>query len=109
MATSDTWFGPAIEREWSPFNAKIILRSKATALPIYFPGQNSRLYQIADKLSATMRQGLLLHEVVHAMEKTQAPVVGEPIARDMIDKWSKELRQFMAWLRETTLALKQDP
>jgi len=109
VASSDTWFGPAIEREWSPFTAKMILRSDATVLPIYFPGQNSRLYQIADKISATMRQGLLLHEVVHAMEKPQAPVVGEPIDRDAIDKWTKDPRKFMAWLRETTLTLKNGP
>ncbi|MFV2001844.1 MAG: lysophospholipid acyltransferase family protein [Paracoccaceae bacterium] len=109
VASSDNWFGEAIEREWSPFTAKMILRSKAAVLPIYFPGQNSRMYQIADHISATLRQGLLLHEVVHAMHKPQAPVVGTPIGRGEIDKWTKDPRGFMAWLREVTLALKDKP
>jgi hypothetical protein len=67
------WFGPAVEREWNPFTAKMIRRSGAQVVPIYFPGQNSRYYQIANKISATLRQGLLLHEVVHALNKPQAP------------------------------------
>ncbi len=66
VASSDTLMGPAVERPWNPFTAKMIQRSGATVLPVRFPGQNSRAYQIAARLSATVRQGLLLHEVVHA-------------------------------------------
>ena len=107
IASSDTWFGPAIEREWNPFTAKLIQRSGATVVPIYFPGQNSRAYQMAAKTSATLRQGLLLHEVVHMLNKPQAPVVGEAIGRDVIEGWKSNPRGFVAWLREQTLALRQ--
>lgn len=106
VATSDTMFGPVIEREWNPFTAKMILRSKARVLPIFFPGCNSRWYQLANRLSATLRQGLLLFEVVHALNKPQAPVVGEPIERRVIEGWSANPRGFVAMLREQTLALK---
>lgn len=106
VAASDTWFGPAIEREWNPFTAKMIHRSGATVLPIYFPGQNSRWYQMANKTAAVLRQGLLLFEVVHALNKPQAPVVGEPVSQEDIDAWASNPRGFMAWLRERTLALK---
>ncbi|NCO20572.1 MAG: acyltransferase [Rhodobacterales bacterium] len=107
VATSDTLFGPAIENEWNPFTAKMILRSGATVLPIYFPGQNSRWYQIANRVSDTLRQGLLLHEVVHALNKPQAPRVGHPITPQVIAQWSDNPRGFMAWLRETTLSLRK--
>lgn len=106
IASSDTWFGPAIERDWNPFTAKLIQRSGATVVPIYFPGQNSRAYQMAAKTSATLRQGLLLHEVVHMLNKPQQPVVGEPIGRDVIEGWKTNPRGFVAWLREQTLALR---
>ncbi len=106
VATSDTMLGPVIEREWNPFTAKMILRSKARALPIFFPGCNSRWYQVANRVSATLRQGLLLFEVVHALNKPQAPVVGEPIERGVIEGWSANPRGFVAMLREQTLALK---
>ncbi|HHS89538.1 MAG TPA: acyltransferase [Rhodobacteraceae bacterium] len=105
VASAPTLFGQAIEKEWNPFTAKMIARSGATVLPIYFPGQNSRLYLMADRISATMRQGLLLHEVVHALNKPQRPVVGDPLAPEDLEKWRDNPRGFMAWLREHTLAL----
>jgi putative hemolysin len=108
VACSETFFGPAVEAEWNPFTAKMIQRSKAAVVPIYFPGQNSRLYQIANKISPTLRQGLLIHEVVHALNKPQAPLVGAPVDPAEIRKWSANPRGFMAWLREKTLALKAD-
>jgi putative hemolysin len=107
VATSQEWFGPAIEPDWLPFTAKMILKSKATVLPIYFPGQNSRWFQLANKISLTIRQGLLLHEIAHAIGKPQKPVIGTPIGRDVIDGWADDPRGFMAFLRETTLALRE--
>ncbi|MCG6902072.1 MAG: lysophospholipid acyltransferase family protein [Rhodobacter sp.] len=109
VASSETMFGPAIEAEWNVFTAKMIRRSGATVVPIYFPGSNSRLYQIANQISATLRQGLLLHEIVAACKKPQAPVVGNPIDPTEIEARIKEPRAFMAWLREQTLALAEDP
>ncbi len=106
VATSAGYLGPAIEAEWNVFTAKMVQRSGAVVLPIFFPGQNSRWYQIANKLSPTIRQGLLLHEVAFALNKPQRPVIGEPIGRDAIDQWSSNPRGFVAWLRERTLALK---
>ncbi|MDT8854505.1 lysophospholipid acyltransferase family protein [Paracoccaceae bacterium Fryx2] len=109
VAASPGWWGRAEEREWNPFTAKMIQRSGATVLPVYFPGQNSRMYQIANQLSKTVRQGLLLHEVAYALNKPQAPVVGTPIGREETRPWADNPRGFMAWLRERTLALGDQP
>lgn len=105
VAASKTYFGPAIEGEWNVFTAKMIRRSGATVVPIRFMGQNSRAYQIANKISPMLRQGLLLHEVKHALNKPQAPIVGHPIPRAEIEKRQDDPRAFMAWLRAHTLAL----
>nr|WP_208353884.1 lysophospholipid acyltransferase family protein [Pseudaestuariivita rosea] len=107
VASSKTMFGPAIEAEWHPFTAKMIQRSGATVVPIFFPGQNSRLYQMANRISATLRQGLLIYEVVHALNKPQGPVVGEPLDSDEIKEWSDNPRGFISWLRDQTLGLKK--
>jgi putative hemolysin len=72
-------FGPAIEGEWNVFTAKMIRKSGATVVPFYFTGANSRRYQVANQISPVLRQGLLIHEVVHAFDKPQAPVIGAPI------------------------------
>ncbi len=105
VAASESFWGPVIEREWNPFTAKLIQRSSATVLPICFPGANSRSYQIANQISATLRQGLLIREVVNAMHKPQAPIVGDLVDRDEIKKWSNSPRKFMEWLRSVTLGL----
>ncbi len=108
VASSDTMFGPVIERDWNPFTAKMIQRSAARVVPIYFPGQNSRWYQMANRVSSTLRQGLLLHEVKHALNRPQAPVVGRPVERAEIESWKSNPRGFIAWLREMTLALRAE-
>ena len=105
VATSETWFGPAIEAEWNVFTAKMIRRSGATVVPMKFPGQNSRAYQIANKVSPMLRQGLLLHEIVHSLNKPQGPIVGQPLSQAELDRWSDDPRGFMAWLRAHTLSL----
>ncbi|MEM9578199.1 MAG: lysophospholipid acyltransferase family protein [Pseudomonadota bacterium] len=105
VAASETFFGPAVEGEWNVFTAKMIRRSGATVLPIKFQGQNSRAYQIANQLSPMLRQGLLLHEIVHSLNKPQAPVVGQPLGQDELAKWADDPRGFMAWLRAHTLSL----
>lgn len=107
VAHSKTFWGPAIEAGWNPFTAKMIQRSGATVVPIFFPGQNSRAYQIANKLSPTMRQGLLIHEVVHACNRAQKPVVGSPISPDQIKSFQGGPRDLVAWLRDTVLSLRE--
>jgi putative hemolysin len=105
VACSETWFGPAIEAEWNVFTHKMITKSGATIVPIHFTGQNSRAYQIANKLAATLRQGLLLYEIRRALFKPQRPHVGLPLSAGELDKWKGNPRGFLAWLREHTLSL----
>lgn len=105
VAASESWWGPAVEAEWNVFTAKMIRRSGAQVVPMRFPGQNSRAYQIANRLSPILRQGLLLHEIAHACDKPQGPIVGHPLARQEIDRWADDPRGFMAWLRAHTLGL----
>ena len=88
------------------FTAKMIRTSGATVVPCFFPGSNSRVYQIANRISATLRQGLLLHEVMGAMDKPQKPIVGLPIDKAEIEARADDQRGFMAWLRDHTLNLR---
>ncbi len=105
VACSESWFGPAVEAEWNLFTHKMIHKSGATILPMHFTGQNSRAYQIANKLSATLRQSLLLHEIRRSLFKPQRPHIGEPIPATVLQGWEGNPRGFLAWLRDHTLAL----
>lgn len=107
VAASRSLFGPVAEPEWNPFTATLIRRSGAVVVPVFFPGANSRWYQIAHQLSPTLRQGLLLHEVVRALNRPQAPVIGAPIGREELSRWGSDSRGLVDWLRRRTLALGQ--
>ncbi len=105
VMSSDSWFGEPVEREWNVFPAQLIRRSGARVVPIYFPGHNSRWYQIACQISPILRQGLLLHEIVRSCNKPQAPIVGKPLTDEQMERLHSDPRGFMSWLREHTLNL----
>ena len=106
VASSETLFGPAIEAEWNVFTAKMIRTSGAKVVPCYFPGSNSRWYLMANRVSATLRQSLLLHEIVKACGRPQKPVVAPTLNDAEVKERLKDPRAFMAWLRNLTLGLR---
>ena len=105
VASSETLTGPAVEKEWNVFTAKMIRLSGATVVPCFFPGANSRWYQVANQLSATLRQSLLIHEIVRSRNSVFRPIIGEPIPFEGLKPQINEPRSFMAWLRARALAL----
>jgi putative hemolysin len=105
VASAPTVFGTVVEADWNVFTAKLIRMSGATVVPLRFSGANSRLYQIANLVSPLLRQGLLLHEVVHALDKPQRPVIGHALSPADMAPGLEDPRRFMAWLRAHTLGL----
>jgi putative hemolysin len=63
----------AVESEWKPLTARLILQGKAPVLPVFFHGQNSRLFQIASQFSMTLRLALIFREV-HRRIGTRLPI-----------------------------------
>lgn len=105
VASADRFFGPAIERDWNAFTAKMIQKSGAHVVPMRFPGQNGRASQIASLISPILREGLLLYEVKLALDRPQRPYIGQPIPLSEIQAWTGDPRGFLRWLRARTLAL----
>jgi 1-acyl-sn-glycerol-3-phosphate acyltransferase len=105
VSTSKTVFGPVVEADWGKFTSKLVLQSNAQVVPIFFQGSNSRWFQIANRISDTCRQSLLMYEIKHAFHKPQSPVIGKPIGRGELDKYKTNPEGLMAFLREETLKL----
>ncbi|MEJ2028577.1 MAG: lysophospholipid acyltransferase family protein [Maritimibacter sp.] len=105
VASSATAFGPVEEAEWNVFTAQLIRRSGAKVVPIHFRGQNSRWYQIANRISSTLRQAMLLHEFVYVCNRRHNPVIGEPLEDAQMENLKSDPRGFIAWLRDHTLSL----
>jgi putative hemolysin len=76
ISTADKPFGPAID----PFAARLIQQTKATVVPVYFHGQNSRLFQWASKVSQTLRLALIIRELERRRGSTVRVAIGEPLA-----------------------------
>lgn len=61
--TPTIWHKRAVDTEWKNLTARLIAQSKAAVAPVYFAGQNSRLFQFASHISVTLRLSLLFKEV----------------------------------------------
>lgn len=71
--------GPAVDLPWAPFTAKLLRASKATVVPVFFVGQNSRLFQLASHLSLTLRLSLVFRETARRIGSRLKVRVGAPI------------------------------
>ena len=78
-ARSRFGFGRVQELPWNTFVAKLIQQHRATVLPVYFHGRNSRKFHIASNVSELFRMALLIHEVRNKLGKRIHVTLGEPM------------------------------
>jgi putative hemolysin len=71
--------GPAVDLPWAPFTAKLVRAAKATVVPVFFVGQNSRLFQLASHLSLTLRLSLVFRETARRIGTKLTLRIGQPI------------------------------
>ena len=105
VATTPTPFArAAIDLDWKPFTARLIHEAKASVAPIYFYGQNSRLFQIASHVSMTARMAFLLHEVANKIGCSFRASIGDVIPYESL-RDMRETKALSLFLRECTHAL----
>jgi putative hemolysin len=105
VATTPTPFArAAIDLDWKPFTARLIHEAKASVAPIYFYGQNSRLFQIASHVSMTARMAFLLHEVANKIGCSFRASIGDVIPYESL-RDMRETKALSLFLRESTHAL----
>lgn len=87
----------AWDNAWQPFTSSLIQGNKATVLPLYFEGQNSRLFQLASLTSATLRLSLFFREVAIRMGSDLNIRVGDLIPYTEIEdiKGREELCHYL--------------
>lgn len=109
VSTAERPFGHPMDPEWRSFTARMIAKSNATVVPIYFDGHTSRLFQIASHLHSTLRLGLLIKEFKKRVDTPVRVVVGDPIGRDVLDPLATQSKQMMDFLRKATYELSPNP
>ena len=94
---------------WRNFTAKMIAKSDAVVVPIFFDGSNSRLFQVASRMHYTFRMGLMVREFKRLTNKPVKVVIGEPIEREELNKYRSDPTACMDFLRKATYDLSPDP
>ena len=109
VSTAAKPFAQPLDPSWRNFTARLVGRSNATVVPVFFDGHTSRLFQLASHLHYTLRMGLLIKEFSKRVDTSVRVVVGEPIGRDELDARAKESKSLMAFLRQKTYELSPRP
>ena len=102
-------FGRPMDPGWRRFTAKLIAKSGATVVPVFFEGHNSRLFQVASHLHQTLRLALLINEFRGRVGGDVPVVIGEPLPRDRIETLANAPREMMDYLRTETYRLSPEP
>jgi len=68
------------ESEWRPAVARLAQHARATAVPVYFPGSNNLLFQVAGLIHPFLRTMRLPRELFNKAGRRIAIRIGRPIA-----------------------------
>jgi putative hemolysin len=102
-------FGRPMDPSWRRFTAKLIAKSGATVVPVFFEGQNSRLFQIASHLHQTLRMALLVNEFKTRVGEPVRVVVGRPLDPATLAAHAGDARGLRDYLRAETYRLSPRP
>jgi putative hemolysin len=104
ISTALSPFGPVGDLEWKLSAAKLIHQTKATVVPIFVHGQNSRLFHLVSQFSLSLRLSLIIHELNKQIARTVRMSIGDPIAYEQLSG-HKSRYALTNYLRQVTYAL----
>lgn len=109
VSTAAKPFRQPMDPGWRGFTARMIAKSTATVVPVFFDGHTSRMFQVASHLHVTLRMGLLIKEFAKRVDTPVRVAIGQPIPRAEIAARSGDTRELMDYLRQQTYALSPSP
>jgi len=109
VSTSNGPFKTPMDPRWRRFTAKLVAKSGATVVPIFFDGTNGRLFQIVSQYSDVLRKSMLINEFRRAIKRPARFVVGQPLTPEVLAEYRTKPRELMVFLRESTYDLSPKP
>ncbi len=109
VSTAAKPFSKPMDPGWRSFTARMIAKSRAQIVPIYFDGHTSRMFQIASHLHSTLRMGLLIKEFKKRVDTPVRIAIGKPLGRDVLDPLVADAKAMMDFLRKATYELSPEP
>ncbi len=109
VSTGARIFAKPVDPGWRGFTARMIAKSRAVVVPVYFDGHTSRMFQIASHLHQTLRLGLLVKEFRKRVDSPVRIAIGAPLGRDVLDPLAGDAKAMMDFLRKATYELSPEP
>ena len=109
VSTAVKPFGQPMDPGWRAFTARMVAKSGATVVPVFFEGHNSRLFQVASHLHYTLRMAFLIREFKARVDEPVEIVVGQPLPQAELDARAKDSKAMMEYLRSETYKLSPRP
>jgi putative hemolysin len=108
VSTAPRPFGQPMDPVWRAFTARMIHKSGATVVPVWFDGANSRLFQVASHLHYTLRMALLVREFRRRVDRPVRLAIGAPIGPEVL-RGLGDGKEMMDFLRRRTYGLSPKP
>jgi len=96
-----------VDPPWQPHVARIIRKTKAPVLPLYFHGRNDNLFQLAGLVHPRLRTLLLPRAMLKCRNKTITTRIGQPIPNAKLQAFSDD-EEMLRYLRMRTYILNPD-
>jgi putative hemolysin len=90
---------------WSPHIAAIIRHAKARAVPVYFEGRNSSLFQLAGMVHPRLRTAMLAREFMNKSYKEMKVYLSKPIPWPKLSSFQGD-EQLINYLRMRSYVLR---
>ena len=94
----------ANDGDWKQFTSKLARRTNSPVLPMFFEGQNSQLFHIANKMGLTFRYSLMMYELKRKIGHTINLHIGHIISYEEISKIG-DLKAITIYIRSKTYDL----
>ena len=94
----------ANDGDWKQFTSKLAIKTKAPILPLFFQGQNSQLFHIANKIGQTFRYSLMMYELKKKIGTTINLHIGRIISSRKL-KEIGDLKEITKYIRKKTYEL----
>ncbi len=94
-----------VDPQWNPSVARIIQKTKATIVPVYFDGANSAMFQLMGLVHPSLRTALLPREFMKRRNKTVEVRVGNPISWNKLASVADTPENMMRYLKMRTYLL----
>lgn len=104
VSTATPPFGTAFDPDWKPFTSRLIVQARANVVPVFFEGQNSRLFQIASNISQTARESLLFKEIARRIGSDVPIRIGRVLPYADLERY-RDRKELIEYLRRVTYEL----